>query len=341
VSVWPLVGAALLLLANGFFVALEFAVIASRRTKLETLAEEGNARARAALGVVSELSLQLAGMQLGITMASLALGLVAEPATAHLLESALEPLGLPSGLVHSLAFVIGLSIVVLLHMVVGEMVPKNIAMADPERTLMWLAIPDRIYVGLFRPVIHALNLTANAGTRLLGVEPRDELATAHTADELAEMLGASRHEGLIEEFEHRLLTGALDLARRPVSTVMVPRERIVSVGRTVPASEAEHAVVESGHSRLLVVGDDLDDVFGYVHVKDLLTLAPAARARPLPLRRIRRMLVIPPTQSLEDVLGLMRRARVHMAVVVDHGTTVGLVTLDDVLAELVGELAGG
>jgi CBS domain containing-hemolysin-like protein len=277
-------------------------------------------------------------MQLGITMASLALGLVAEPATAHLLESALDPLDLPSGVLHSVTFVVGLSIVVLLHMVVGEMVPKNIAMADPERTLMWLAIPDRLYLAVLRPVIHALNLTANAGTRLLGVEPRDELAQSHTADELAEMLGASRDEGLIEEFEHRLLTGALDLARRPVSTVMVPRERIVAVVRTAPASEAERASVESGHSRLLVVGDDLDDVFGYIHVKDLLALDPEARDRPLPLRRIRRMLVVPPGQSLEDVLGLMRRARVHMAAVVDQGTTAGLVTLDDVLAELVGEL---
>ena len=164
-------------------------------------------------------------------------------------------LDVPSGVLHTISFVVALTIVAFLHMVIGEMVPKNVAIADPERTMLALAVPNRAYVTVFGPVLRVLNALSNAGMRALGVEPRDELATAASADELAMMLGASRDQGLIEEFAHQLLNGALDLGDRGIATVMVPREDIVWLPRTASPAEAEALVTSSGHTRLLVAGE--------------------------------------------------------------------------------------
>ena len=335
-----LVLALLLLLANGFFVAVEFALIASRRTKLEALAEQGSASARIAVGAMRHLNVQLAGAQLGITMASLLLGYVAEPAVAGLIEDAASTfVDLPERLLGTIGFVVALTIVAFLHMVIGEMVPKNVAISDPERTLLVLAWPNRVYVTVFGPILRVLNALSNAGVRALGVEPRDELATAASADELAMMLGASRDEGLIEEVAHQLLTGALDLGDRSITTVMVPREGIVWLPRTATPPEAEALVLSSGHTRLLVAGEGVDDVLGFVHAKDLLTLDGVARERPLPLGRVRRMLVLGSRTSLDDALLAMQQARVHLAVVADaSGHTLGLATLEDVIEALVGDI---
>jgi CBS domain containing-hemolysin-like protein len=329
-----------LLLANGFFVAVEFALIASRRTKLEALADDGSARARLARGSMGHLNLQLAGAQLGITMASLLLGYVAEPAVAGLIEDALDAVvDLPSGVVDTIGFIVALTIVAFLHMVIGEMVPKNVAIADPERTMLALAVPNRAYVTVFGPVLRILNALSNAGVRLLGVEPRDELATAASAEELAAMLGASRDEGLIEDVAHQLLTGALDLGDRGIATVMVPPDRVVWLPRTATPAEAEALVVASGHTRLLVAGAGVDDLLGFVHAKDLLTLSGPARHRPLPLGRVRRMLVVEARTSLDDALLAMQQARVHVAVVTDgEGRTLGIATLEDVIEALVGDI---
>ena len=336
-TVWALVAAVALLLANAVFVAAEFAFIAARRTRLEQLAEDGDRRAAAALGTVRELNFTLSGAQLGITMASLALGAVGEPAVAGLLEA---PLGvfLPEAAVHGVAVVVALALVVFLHMVLGEMVPKNIAIAAPERSALLLALPMRAYTTVFRPAIRLLTALANAGLRLVGVEPRTELATAHTAEELAAMLAVSRREGLVEEFEHRLLSGALGFPQRTVGSVMVPRERVVAVGAGSTAAAVERVVLDSGHSRLPVHGVSPDDVLGFVHAKDLLTVEPAARSRPLPPRLLRRMLVVDADRTLGQLLLAMQRNRLHFALVREDGRTVGIVTLEDVLEELVGDI---
>jgi CBS domain containing-hemolysin-like protein len=333
------IAAVLLLLANAFFVAVEFALMASRRTRVEALAAEGDSRAVAAVTMLRTLSLQLAGAQLGITMASLGLGAVAEPAVAHALESAIGAVAdLPEGVLHTIAFVVALTIVVFLHMVVGEMVPKNIAIASAERLLLWLALPMRAFVTVFGPLIRFLNVVANAGVRAVGVEPRDEVAMAHTADELAALVTASREEGLLEDFEHRLLSGALRFQARSVSTVMVPWDRVVTVPRSATVAELERVVMDSGHSRLPVV-DEGDEVVGFVHAKDLLRLGPELRGRRLPHRLLRRMVVSPEDRTLEQVLRAMRRARLHFALVVDRaGAKVGVVTLEDVVEQLVGAI---
>jgi CBS domain containing-hemolysin-like protein len=339
VTAMLLLGAVLLLVANGFFVAVEFALIASRRGALEARAAEGDRRARRALTFADDLNLQLAGSQLGITMASLGLGAVAEPALANIFEDLLDRIGdVPEGVVHGVGFAVALTIVVFLHMVVGEMIPKNIAITAPERTLLALSVPNRAYMAVFGPLIRVLNALANGATRLLGIEPRDERAIAHTADELAHLLAESRQEGILDDTAHDLMAGALDLGGRVVGEIMVPPDRVVAVPRTATVAEAEAAIVESGVTRLLV-RDPAGDVVGFVHAKDLLTIPAAARDRPVPLAAIRRVLVVLPDVNLDRALITMRRARIHAAAVVDGDRRfLGLVTLEDVLESVVGEI---
>ena len=276
-------------------------------------------------------------------MASLGLGFVAEPAMAHLLEPVAHFVHLPAGVaVTVVRSSSALSIVVFLHLVIGEMVPKNLAMADPERTLRWLALPNRAYLFVFRPVVRALNARPTSAPGVRRASRATSWATCPTAEELTVMLAASRDEGLIEDFAHELLTGVLDFGERAVTSVMVPRAEIVLDHRPdAPCAEAESLVVESGHSRLLVQGADGARRRPRVRPRQ----GPAdARAgawptAPLPLRLVRRMLVVPAERTLEDLLLSMRHARSTCAVVTDaDGRTVGLVTLEDLLEELVGDI---
>jgi CBS domain containing-hemolysin-like protein len=339
VIVWFLLLALVLLALNAVFVANEFSLVASRRTRLETMAREGDIRARFALQSATDLPLQLASFQLGITMCSLGLGAVAEPSVVQAIENLLSPLGVPDGVSAVLGVVVGLGIVVFLHMVFGEIVPRYLALADPEGTLLRLSIFSRGFVIVFRPIIRVVLALGNAGTRALGVEPRAELMSSHTVDEISRMLAESHEEGLIEETAHDLLSGALDFGERPVRDVMVPREDVTWVSRGISVAGAEERVVASGHSRLLVAGRDLDDIVGFVHAKDLFTIPSDARNRPLPLARIRRVLVLTDNQPLDEVLVSMRRSRTHLGVVVDESRkVVGLATLEDALEELVGDI---
>ena len=336
---WYLLATLALLAANAFFVALEFSVITSRREKLEPIAAQGRLTGRLALKAVREVSIELAGAQLGVTMASLGLGVVGEPAISHLLESALDPLGLPHSLIRVVGFGVALLLVTFLHLVLGEMVPKNVALAGPERVLLALAVPNLLYTTPFRPVIVGLDRLANAGVRLFRIEPRSESDTAHSAADLAVMLAESRAEGLIPEFEHDLLSGALGFGDRLVRDVMIPRAEMVSVGLKTTVGQVEQIVVERGHSRLPVLGRDLDDVLGFIHVKDLLPLPVTARSRQVQSLRLRRMLQISAEDTLEEVLLRMQRSRLHLAAVVDSsGRTAGMVTLEDVLEALVGDI---
>jgi CBS domain containing-hemolysin-like protein len=337
---WYLLVTAGLLLANGYFVALEFTLVASRRTRLQQLAAEGNRRARVALTLVDQLPIQLTGCQLGVTMASLGLGAVAEPAIASLLEDGLL-LGhhIPVGVAHAIGIGVGLVIVVFLHLVVGEMVPKYSGLASPERLLLWLVLPQRVFVAALRPILVVLNAMADVLLRLVGIRSSDGYETLPTADELASMLAASRREGLIEDVAHELLSGALDFGTERLASVMVPRESIVFVPGEATVADAEDVVLASGHSRLPVAGDGVDDLVGFIHAKDLLTLPVDAQARPLPPSRIRRLLELPADTPLDDALLAMRRARIHLARVVDeHGRTAGLATLEDVVEDIVGDI---
>jgi len=337
---WPLFASFLLLLANGFFVGAEFALIAARRSKIEQLAGEGDTRAKVALRSVRELSFMLAGAQLGITMASFGLGALAEPAIARYLEQALHSVvELPAGVLHSISFVIALTIVVFFHMVVGEMAPKNIAISKPEESALWIAVPFRLYANLFRPFLYLLNALANGGVRMLGVEPRDELESIHTTEEIGAMITESAKGGMIDKFEHLLLEGAVKFWERDAASVMVPRPDLVAIPVDVTPAKIEEIILDTGHSRLPVFAQDLDHVIGFFHAKDLLKVKESDYSRPLPRALIRQMLVVPESRQLHPLLLDMKRQRGHFALVLDeHGGTAGIVTLEDLVEELVGEI---
>ncbi len=331
----------LLLLVNGFFVAVEFSLVGSRRSKLAALADDGARAAETALDATADLTMQLAGSQLGITIASLAIGFVAEPAVVDGLAQLLAPTGINESVLHAVALLVGLGIVAFLHLLIGEMVPKSIALANPERTLLLLARPARAYLSVCRPLVRVLNGAAwFISRRFFRVEPRDELGEARTVEEFAVMLAESHEEGVIEDFAHELLTGVLDFGGRDAASVMVPRDDIVWVPASASVGEAEALVVTSGHSRLLVAdAGDIDRYRGFIHSKDLLTVPAEGRDAPVPPRLVRRLLKVRVDWSLEDVLLRMRRARVHLAVVLGEDEAVaGLLTLEDLLEELVGDI---
>ncbi len=342
-----LVVAVLLLVFNGLFVGAEFAVISVRRSQIEPLAE-GSRRAVVVLEALKSLSVMLAAAQLGITLCSLGLGAVAEPAVAHLLEDALHAAHVPESLLHPIAFAVALSLVVFLHMVIGEMVPKNIAIASPERAAIVLVPALFRFATAIGPVLSTLNAFGNAVLRAFRVEPKDELASSFSPDELAGIIAHSREEGLLDDEEHERLAGALELGSQPASSVMLPLERLVTVPSTVTADELEELVVITGFSRFPVrsAADDAatsdaveGGMLGFVHVKDVLGLSERERRRPLVERRLRRMPPVPCELPLGEVLALLRRSQSHLGQVVDDaGSAVGVIALEDVVEQLVGQV---
>lgn len=326
-----------LIFLNGIFVAAEFGLIAARRTRIEALAAQGDRGAKAGLAAMRDLPLTLSGAQLGITITSLGLGLIAEPAFAHLIEAAIEPVvEIPKGLLHGISFSIALFVVVFLHMVLGEMVPKNFALAEAVKTVRVVAPLHRIFVLLFQPVIWLLNGMAALLLKGFNIEQVEELGTAHTAQEFVTMIDASKTEGLIDDFSHTLLSGVLDFRERAVTSVMVPWEQVITVDRQVSVDAMSATAASSGHTRLPVSSGDT--VLGFVHAKDLLYVDNGRRGLPVDRDLIRRMLVVPVERSLEELLFAMRRSQIHVAVVRHEGRPAGIVTLEDILESMVGDI---
>ncbi len=334
-----LIGVALLI-ANAFFVAAEIALLAARRARVEELAEQGDPRARRALSALEELSVTFSGAQLGITMASLGLGAVAEPALAAALFGPLESLGLSSAAAGPIAFAIALTIVVFLHMVLGEMLPKNLALAGAETLSLRVARVFGWYVTLFRPLILVLNAAANGLVRLTGVDPIEEIGLVHTPDELQLALRESRRHGHLAPPDARVLTAALQLAEIDAEAAMTPRTDLVSVTADTQADEILELAASTGYTRFPVTHDDLDHVVGMVHVKDLLIAEDAELVGRGAADLVRPLPAVPESRDLEHLLVLMRERRAHAALVVDeYGGTAGLLTLEDVIEELVGDIA--
>jgi CBS domain containing-hemolysin-like protein len=327
-----------LLAANAFFVAAEFAMLAARRTRIDQLAAQGEPGAHDAAAGLRELSLMLAGAQLGITICSLGLGAVAEPAIARNLESALHSVvEIPEAALHTIGFVVALSIVVLLHLVVGEMAPKSWAIAHPERAALLLARPFRAFTYLFRPVIRFLNHAANGIVRLFGVEPQDERAVTHSPTDLLLLIEESAQRGGIPADEHRLLARTIELSGLTAATAMTGRDDIVAVAAdetTAHVAEVAHA---AGRSRLVVHEGDLDRVVGVLHVKDILLLDNEPGHLTTVRELVRPALFTTDDRPLEEVLVDMRQAHQHLAVVGRPGAVEGVVTLDDVLGKLIGD----
>lgn len=339
ISVPALVLGVFLLLANGFFVAAEIALLAARRARVEERADAGDPRAVIALHALQELSVTFSGAQLGITMCSLGLGAVAEPALAALLERLLELVGVPATVGPGIGFAVALSIVVFLHMVVGEMAPKNLALARAEEVSLRLARTFRAFVWVFRPLILLLNSTANLLVRAVGVRPVDEHNLVHTPQELALALRESQREGMVADQDARVMAAALQLAEIDAEAAMTPRVDLHAISDDAPVTDVLDLAATTGHTRFPVYTEDPDDVVGLVHVKDVLIRDPADREGVVVGDLLRPVIAVPESRELSHLLGDMRGDRAHAVLVVDEfGATAGLVTLEDVLEELVGEL---
>ncbi|MEW2083445.1 hemolysin family protein [Streptomyces sp. NPDC005283] len=324
----------LTLVVNAFFVGAEFALISVRRSQVEPEAEAGDRRARSVIWGLEHVSALLAAAQLGITLCTLVLGIVAEPAIANLLEPVFNAVGVPHGLIHPISFVIALTLATYLHMLLGEMVPKNIALAEPKRTALLLGPPLVTLARTLRPVIFTVNAFANGLLKLLRVEAKGEVAATYSDDELARLVRDAGDAGLLDDRSAERLRDALELGRRPVRDVVVPVERVVYARVGTTPEQLERLAAESGFSRFPVV-DSGNRILGYLHVKDALDAAP--RDVPFPVTAMRPIARVRATTPLDDVLTAMRRSRTHLAAVVDEdGRPEGLVTMEDVLRELVG-----
>lgn len=327
--------AVLLLLGNAFFVASEFALIASRQTMLEPLAAESR-RVRLTLRAMNDIPLMIAGAQLGVTICSLGLGAVAEPALDHLLGPAFRALGLPAGVASATAFVLALGIVVYLHTVVGEMVPKNVTLAGPERLVVWLGPALYGFCRATRWVLAAVRWAARAVLRLWHIESADAVKTVFTAEELAGLVSQSRTEGLLQPEEHARITGALAITRRTAGDVLQPWPAVTTVAADISPASLEQLATRTGRSRFPVVDRTTRRVLGFVHIKDVLELTGQQRRAPIPASAVRSLPVVPPDRTLAEVLLAMRRDRRHIVMVSDGRRPLGVLTLDDVLDAVVG-----
>jgi CBS domain containing-hemolysin-like protein len=329
-----------LLVANGFFVAVEIGLLAARRTRIEQAAEAGDRRAARALKALRELSVTFSGAQLGITMCSLGLGAVAAPALEARLVGVLGGSPLPPGAVPAVAVGLALAIVVFLHMVVGEMAPKNLAVSRAEAVALRLARPFAVFVALLRPLILLLNGVANGLVRAVRVEPVDEHQLAHSPSELALALVEASEVGTIAGADARVMRAALELSDIEAEAAMTPRVDLAAIPDTATAAEVLDAARETGHTRFPVFRGDIDHVVGMVHLKDLLTGPDLALSTTSVSELVRPIVAVPASRDLEHLLQEMLERRAHAVLVVDEfGGTAGLLTLEDVLEELVGEIA--
>jgi len=328
---------AVLLIVNAFFVGAEFAVISARRSQIEPRAEAGSRAAKTALWAMEHATLMLATSQLGITVCSLLILNVSEPAIHHLLEIPLVLTGWPPEVVGGIAFVIALLIVSFLHVVLGEMVPKNISFSVPDRAVLLLAPPLVAVATVFKPVIWALNGAANGILRLFRVEPKNEATSAFTADEVQTIIATSTREGVLTD-SSGTLSNAFEFTEKRVRDVALPSEALVTLPEDATPADVERAVAQHGFSRYVLVNDSGEPT-GYVHLKDVLDLRDDEFEEPVPPKRIRQLISVFRDSELEDALALMRRSGAHVARAFDeHGATRGVLFLEDIIETLVGEV---
>jgi CBS domain containing-hemolysin-like protein len=330
-----------LLLTNAFFVGAEFTLISSRRDRLEALVEQGKARAQIVINASKKVSLMLAGAQLGITICSLLLGRLGEPAIAHRLSGFFDLFGIPEVLLHPISFALALAFITILHVLIGEMVPKNLAIAEPERLALWLVPVHVGWVKLVNPFIWLLNFVANFALRLFKVETKDELETAYTSAELAELLSESRQEGLLDQSEHQRLSQTLSSVQKTVADVLVPNDQLTTLPSSPTVGDVEKAVSATGFSRFPVRADD-GGLVGYIHVKDVLDQANDDPSSTLPASKTRGLTELRADSRLDVALSAMRKEGSHLARALDaEGNAVGVVALEDLVEEYVGTVRDG
>ena len=338
-----LVAVVMLVLANGFFVAAEFALVSVRGTRIKELVAQGNAAAKWAAKALENPDQVIAATQLGITLASLGLGWVGEPALSHLLLPLIErfPADLQEGASHSIAAGISFAIITFLHVVVGELAPKSIALQNPEGTSLWVARPTLFTETIFKPFIWALNGTGNALLRLVGVDPAAGHELVHSVEELKMIVAASAEEGVVASEESQMLHAIFDFGELLVRRVMIPRTEISAFEADIRLNEAIEIAVHSSFTKFPIYDDDLDNIIGIVHIKDLLRAERIPEKVNCKIRELaREAFFIPESVPVRSVLQQFRDQRRHIAIVMDEfGGTAGLVTLEDLMEEIVGEVS--
>ena len=329
----------LLVLANGFFVAAEFAFVGVRRSRIETLAESGDRGAKRLLSILNNLNAYLSASQLGITLASLALGIIGEPAFAHLLEGPLAGTRLDEYR-HPIAFVISYSIITALHIVLGEQAPKLFGLERAERVAIFSALPMHLFYKVFRWPIHALDWASARVVRLFGLHATSAHASIYTEDELRQLIDMSHKSGHLEADEQRLINRVFDFHEAEIREAMVPRTAITALSVTATLQEAEQAFCDGGYSRLPVYREHLDEIIGVLFMKDLMPCLRTIDPSEFDLEKmLHPPMFVPATAKLGTVLRQMQVGRTHIACVVDeHGGIEGIVTLEDLLEEIVGEI---
>jgi CBS domain containing-hemolysin-like protein len=329
-----------LVLANAFFVAAEFALVGARRTRLDELSRAGDAKARLARRAVQSLDRYISATQLGITLASLGLGWIGEPALAHLIEGAFAwlPEAAARLATHTVASIIAFSIITVLHIILGELVPKALALLYPEDVSRWVAAPLMGFAWIMALPIALLNGTANRLLSLFGINPPGEHERLHSPEEIRMLVEQSEEGGSLLKEDARLLEGVFEFSEKTAQEVMTPRTQMEALASDLAVEEAADEVAVHGRSRYPVYTDSLDEIVGVVHAKDILR---ALRKDPRGTIRsvMRTPLFVPGTREVEDVLTDMKRLKVHLAVVLDeYGGTAGLVTMEDLLEEIVGDI---
>jgi CBS domain containing-hemolysin-like protein len=338
---WLLVLAGIALtLGTALFVAAEFALVALDRPSVEKAVERGDGGARSVLTSLRSLSTQLSASQVGITLTTLVLGFLANPSIGKLLLGPLESLGLGESLAERVASVLAMVIATIFSMIIGEMVPKTLAISTPLATAKWVAGPVRWFALAFKPFIHVLNGTANAALRAMGVEPQEELSAARSPAELASLIRTSAEAGTLDLGTARLVTASLTFGAQTAADVMTPRSRATAIDRSASVRECVELARQTGHSRFPVIDDDWDDVDGVVHVKKAIAV-PHERRDDVPVSALMTPpLVVPETIRLDPLLIHLRDSGQQFAIVVDeYGGTSGVVTLEDLIEEIVGEVS--
>lgn len=326
-----------LLLGNAFFVAAEFAIMSARRSQIEPLADTGSRRAKITLGAMENVSLMLACSQLGITVCSLLILNVSEPAIHHLLSAPLHAVGVSDAVAGPLSFIVTLLIVTFLHVTFGEMVPKNMSVSAADKAALLLAPPLVLVGKVVRPVIVALNWAANHIVRLFRIEPKDEVSSSFTLEEVQSIVEESTRSGLVDD-QTGLITGALEFSRQTAKSIMVSLERLVTLPASATPVDFERTVGKTGFSRF-VFRDDEANLTGYLHLKDVLPIPLERYEMPIGEGRVRSMVNLDVDEEIEDALAIMQRTGSHVARVISaDGATVGVLFLEDVIEQLVGEI---
>lgn len=340
-TVSGLVAVVLLVLANGFFVATEFAIVAVRRSRLEQLANEGHPTARAANDVVGHLDSYIAACQFGITVASLGLGWLGEPALAHLIEPPLERLigQFAPAAAHGTSIAIAFALITGLHIVIGELAPKGLALQRAEATALWVARPMQLFYLLFRAPINLLNAVGNRTLRLFGLEPATGHEMVHSVEELRLLVTGMQRAGVVEASEARIASRAFSFADLTAGTLMTPRPELEALPVNVSRSELLETVAKRSHARLLVYDGAIDNIVGVLHVQDLLKVLHQIPTEADLRALVRPALFVPDSKAADDVLEEMRTSGHRVAVVIDeYGGTAGMITLVDLMQGLVGRI---